>query len=47
VDNEGGTAKNTCNLKVKSNNHFEGKSFSEYSQSGITFSWGFDIELKR
>jgi hypothetical protein len=28
-------------------NHFEGKSFSEYSQGGITFSWGFDIELKR
>jgi hypothetical protein len=47
VDNEGGIAKNTCNLKKISNNHFEGKSFSEYSQGGITFSWGFDIELKR
>jgi hypothetical protein len=47
VDNEGGIAKNTCNLKKISNNHFEGKSFSEYSQGGITFSWGFDVELKR
>ena len=47
VDNEGGIAKNICNLKMISSNHFEGKSFSEYSQSGITFSWGFDIELKR
>jgi hypothetical protein len=47
VDNEGGIAKNTCNLKKISNNHFEGKSFSEYSQGGITFSWGFDIQLKR
>ena len=47
VDNEGGIAKNTCNLKKISNNHFEGKSFSEYSQGGITFSWGFDIELKK
>jgi len=47
VDNEGGIAKNNCTLKIISNNHFEGKSFSEYSQSGITFSWGFDIELKK
>jgi hypothetical protein len=47
VDNEGGIAKNTCNLKKISTNHFEGKSFSEYSQGGITFSWGFDIQLKR
>lgn len=47
VDNEGGVAKNTCNLKMTNSNHFEGKSFSEYSQGGITFSWGFDIELKR
>jgi hypothetical protein len=47
VDNEGGIAKNTCNLKKISNNHFEGKSFSEYIQGGITFSWGFDIELKK
>jgi len=47
VDNEGGIAKNICNLKMISSNHFEGKSFSEYSKGGITFSWGFDIELKR
>jgi len=47
VDNEGGVAKNSCNLKMTNSNHFEGKSFSEYSQGGITFSWGFDIELKR
>ena len=47
VDNEGGIAKNICNLKMISSNHFEGKSYSEYSQGGITFSWGFDIELKR
>jgi hypothetical protein len=47
VDNEGGIAKNSCTLKMTGTNHFEGKSSSEYSQSGITFSWGFDIELKR
>ncbi len=47
VDNEGGIAKNTCNLKMLGNIHFGGKSSSEYSQSGITFSWGFDIELKK
>ena len=47
VDNEGGIAKNSCNLKIINNNHFEGKSFSEYSQGGITFNWGFDIELKK
>jgi hypothetical protein len=47
VDNEGGVAKNTCNLKMISSNHLKGKSYSEYSNSGITFSWGFDIELKR
>ena len=47
VDNEGGMAKNTCNLKMISSNHLKGKSYSEYSNSGITFSWGFDIELKR
>ena len=47
VDNEGGMAKNTCNLKMISSNHFKGKSYSEYTNSGITFSWGFDIELKR
>jgi len=47
VDNEGGMAKNTCHLRMISSNHFKGKSYSEYSNSGITFSWGFDIELKR
>ncbi len=47
VDNEGGVAKNTCTLKMVSNNHLEGKSSSEYSQGGISFHWGFDIELKR
>jgi len=47
VDSEGGVAKNTCNLEMVSNSHFKGKSYSEYSNSGITFSWGFDIELKR
>ena len=47
VDNEGGVAKNSCTLKIKANNHFEGKSSSEYSQGPITFSWGFDIELKK
>jgi|GEM_PF-1763430 len=47
VDNEGGIAKNSCTLKMKNNNHFEGKSSSEYSQGPISFHWGFDIELKR
>jgi hypothetical protein len=47
VDNEGGTAKNTCNLKMINSNHSKGKSYSEYTNSGITFSWGFEIELKR
>lgn len=47
VDNEGGVAKNICNLKMKGNNHFEGKTHSEYSQSGIAFTWGFNIELKK
>jgi hypothetical protein len=47
VDNEGGIAKNSCNLKLISANHGKGKSFSQYSNSGITFSWGFDIELTR
>jgi hypothetical protein len=47
VDNEGGVAKNSCTLKMMGNNHFAGKSSSEYSQGPIKFSWGFDIELKR
>jgi len=47
VDNEGGVAKTSCPLKMMGNNHFSGKSSSEYSQGPITFSWGFDIELKK
>lgn len=47
VDNEGGVAKNSCTLKTIGDNHFSGKSSSEYSQGPITFSWGFDIELKK
>jgi hypothetical protein len=47
VDNEGGIAKNSCNLKLIGANHGRGKSFSQYSNKGITFSWGFDIELTR
>jgi hypothetical protein len=47
VDNEGGVAKTSCPLKLMGNNHFAGKSSSEYSQGPITFSWGFDIELKK
>ena len=47
VDNEGGVAKNSCTLKMTGNNQFEGKSSSEYNQGPITFSWGFDIELKK
>jgi|PlaIllAssembly_1097288.scaffolds.fasta_scaffold217839_1 hypothetical protein len=47
VDNEGGVAKNSCTLKMLGNNHFAGKSSSEYSQGPIKFSWGFDIELKK
>jgi hypothetical protein len=47
VDNEGGVAKNTCNLKLLNASHGKGKSFSQYSNKGITFSWGFDIDLTR
>ncbi len=47
VDNEGGIAKNSCNLKLINANHGKGKSFSQYSNKGITFSWGFDIELTK
>ncbi len=47
VDNEGGVAKNSCTLKMTGNNHFAGKSSSEYSQGPIKFSWGFDIELRK
>jgi len=47
VDNEGGLAKNTCTLKMTSGNTSKGKSFSSYTNSGITFSWGFDMALKK
>jgi hypothetical protein len=47
VDNEGGVAKNSCNLKLISANHGRGKSFSQYSNRGVTFNWGFDIEITR
>ena len=47
VDNEGGVAKNSCNLKMIGVNHGKGKSFSQYTHGGTIFSWGFDIELTR
>ena len=47
VDNEGGRAKNTCTLKMAGANMCKGKSYSQYTNSGITFSWGFDITLTR
>ena len=47
VDNEGGVAKNNCNLRLLNAGHGKGKSFSQYSNKGITLSWGFDIELRR
>jgi hypothetical protein len=47
VDNEGGRAKNTCTLKMAGVNTYKGKSYSQYTNSGITFSWGFDITLTR
>ena len=47
VDNEGGKAKNTCTLKMAGANTCKGKSYSQYTNSGITFTWGFDITLTR
>ena len=47
VDNEGGVAKNTCNLKMASTNQCTGKSFSQYSNGAVTFNWGFNIALTR
>ena len=47
VDDEGGRAINTQTLKMITDNSFKGKSFSQYSNSGIKFSWGFDIELTK
>lgn len=47
VDNEGGVAKNTCTLQMTGANQCEGESFSQYSNAGVVFSWGFDIRLTR
>jgi hypothetical protein len=47
VDNEGGVAKNTYDLTMTAANHLKGKSFSQYSNGAVTFSWGFDIALTR
>jgi hypothetical protein len=47
VDNEGGRAKNTCTLKMAGANMCKGKSYSQYTNKGTTFSWGFDITLTR
>jgi hypothetical protein len=47
VDNEGGVAANTCELKPAGAGRFSGKSHSRYSMGGMSFSWGFDIELTR
>jgi hypothetical protein len=47
VDNEGGFAKNTCTLTMISGNTCKGKSFSSYTNGGITFSWGFDMALNK
>jgi hypothetical protein len=47
VDNEGGVARNSCNLKLINASLGKGKSFSQYSNKGTTFSWGFDIQLTR
>ena len=47
VDDEGGRAMNTQTLKMITDNSFKRKSFSQYSNSGIKFSWGFDIELTK
>ena len=47
VDDEGGVAKNTCNLKMVNTNQFAGKSFSQYSNGAVTFNWGFSIALTR
>jgi hypothetical protein len=47
TDNEGGVAKNNCDLKMTSPNHLQGKSHSQWSNGAMTFSWGFDITLTR
>jgi len=47
VDNEGGVAKNTCTLQMTGANQCQGKSYSQYSNGAVVFSWGFDIALTR
>jgi hypothetical protein len=47
TDNEGGVAKNNCDLKMTSPNQLQGKSYSQWSNGAMTFSWGFDITLTR
>ena len=47
TDNEGGVAKNNCDLKMTNPNKLEGKSYSEWSNGAMTFNWGFDITLTR
>ena len=47
VDNQGGTAKNSCRLKMTGANRFTGKSNSQYSNGGMNFNWGFDIEIHK
>lgn len=47
TDNEGGVAKNTCDLKMTSPNQLQGKSYSQWSNGAMTFNWGFDITLTR
>lgn len=47
VDNEGGIAANTCELKPAGAGRYRGKSHSRYSMGGMSFSWGFDIELTK
>jgi hypothetical protein len=47
TDNEGGVAKNNCDLKMTSANQLQGKSYSQWSNGAITYRWGFDIALTR
>lgn len=47
VDDEGGRAIQYPNSENDYGQFFQGKSFSQYSNSGIKFSWGFDIELTK
>lgn len=47
TDDEGGVAKNNCDLKMMNPNQLQGKSYSQWSNGAMTFSWGFDITLTR